>query len=187
MPKRPIILASASSIRKQILEQYGFDFEVIPANINERTFEPLDATGLANAKALAISQSHPNAIVIGADQICHMNGRVFHKPGSVKNAIKTLQQLQGQTHVLLTAATIAINNQIKWSGLDEIHLTMRVLSTNEIENYINIDGPIHSCGAYKFESLGQTLFESVTHPSESIQGLPTKKLIPAIHQCLNTH
>ena len=136
MFKRPIILASASEIRKQLLLNHGLNFEVIPANIDERKFEPLDATGLANAKALAISQSHPSAIVIGADQICHMNGHVFHKPGSVKNAIKTLQQLQGQTHVLLTAAAIAINHQVQWSALDEIRLTMRDLSTNEIENYV---------------------------------------------------
>ena len=95
MPKRPIILASASSIRKQMLEQCGFNFEVIPANINERTFEPLDAIGLAEAKALAVSDKNPNALVIGADQVCHMNGQVFHKPGNIENAIATLLQLQG--------------------------------------------------------------------------------------------
>ena len=183
MPKRPIILASASSIRKQMLEQSGFDFEVIPANINERAFEQLDAIGLAEAKALFISKDHPNALVIGADQICHLNGVVFHKPGNIENAKTTLQQLQGKTHTLLTAAAIAINHTIVWSGMDEVQLKMKSLSDNEIVDYVKTEAPIHSCGAYKFESIGRQLFISVSHPPESIQGLPLSKLISAI--CLN--
>ena len=110
-----------------MLEWIGFNFEVIPANINERAFEPLDAIGLAEAKALAISKDHPNALVIGADQICHLNGVVFHKPGSIENAKTTLQQLQGKTHTLLTAAAIAINHTIQWSGIDEVTLSMRII------------------------------------------------------------
>ena len=168
-----------------MLEQCGFNFEVIPANINERTFEPLDAIGLAEAKALAVSHKNLNALVIGADQVCHMNGQVFHKPGNIENAIATLQQLQGKSHTLLTAAAIAINHDIKWSGIDEVTLSMRTLSINEIEDYVRKENPIHSCGSYTFESLGKTLFKSVSHPPESIQGLPLDALTLAIKDHLN--
>ncbi|RAP24808.1 septum formation protein Maf [Candidatus Marinamargulisbacteria bacterium SCGC AG-343-K17] len=173
----PLILASKSAIRQQILKDRGLTFETIPANIDERSFKALDAIGIAKEKALKISKSYPKHWVIGADQVCHLNGHVFHKPNTIKNAIKTLQQLEGKTHTLLTAACIAHNNVIIWEGIDKIELTMKPLSTKEIETYVNNDQPLQSCGAYCYEGLGKNLFSFVSHPAESIQGLPLNQLL----------
>ena len=177
MTHPPLILASQSAIRAAILQQHGIKFDIIPADIDERTFDDLDAPGLAKAKALHISAKYPNHWVIGADQICHFNGTVFHKPVTIDNAIHTLQQLEGNTHTLLTAACTAHNNVIIWEGLDNIQLTMHKLSLNKIKAYIAKDMPLQSCGAYCYEKNGKKLFSHVTHPSESIQGLPLKQLL----------
>ena len=178
----PLILASASAIRADILQRIGLQFDVIPAHINERQFAPLDAIGLAKAKAMAISQRYPNRWVIGADQICHLNGQVFHKPGTVENATKTLSQLQGQTHTLLTAAALAINSTCAWAGMDTVSLNMKPLSATDIHNYVRTDAPLNSCGAYCYEKNGQALFTWVSHPKESIQGLPLQQLVGAIQR-----
>ena len=175
LPK--LILASQSAIRKKILQNHGLTFETIPANISERDFGKLDAIGLAKAKALKISKSYPEHWVIGADQICHLEENVFHKPNSIENAILTLKKLEGKTHTLLTAACIAHNNDIIWEGLDQILLTMRPLSDKEIKAYVLKDMPLQSCGAYCYEKEGKTLFTHVTHPTESVQGLPLKQLL----------
>jgi len=175
-----LILASASAIRAEILRSIGIECDIIPAHINERKFAPLDAIGLAKEKAMVISQHYPNRWVIGADQICHMNGQVFHKPGTVENATHTLSQLQGKTHTLLTAAALVINTTCAWAGMDTVSLRMKPLSYSEIHNYIQTDTPLNSCGAYCYEKNGQALFTWVSHPKESIQGLPLHQLVAAI-------
>ncbi|MEK9728078.1 MAG: Maf family nucleotide pyrophosphatase [Candidatus Margulisiibacteriota bacterium] len=176
MLKKPLILASSSSIRQTLLKKITPDFTIIPAHINERMYPPLAALELAKAKALHVSKNYPEHWVIGADQICHLNYKVFHKPETIENAIKTLMQLNGQTHTLKTAVSIAHNNKILWSLCENIELTMKSLTNDEITHYINRDLPLNSCGAYKYESLGKTLFKSVSHDSTAIQGLPLKPL-----------
>jgi septum formation protein len=173
----PLILASQSNIRAAILQEHGIRFDIVPANIDERTFDDLDASGIAKAKALHISDKYPNHWVIGADQICHLNGIVFHKPVTIENAIKTLQQFEGKSHTLLTAACIALDNAIIWETTEEIKLTMKPLSIEQIRAYVSKDMPLQSCGAYCYEKKGQTLFRSVSHPTESIQGLPIQQLL----------
>jgi len=178
----PLILASGSSIRKTLLQTIAPNFKVIPASINERSYPPLAALDLAEAKALAVSKKQANHWVIGADQICHLNNHVFHKPKSIENAIKTLTQLNGQTHTLKTAVCIACNNKIMWSLCENVQLTMNHLTKNEIKNYVKKDLPLESCGSYKYELMGKTLFESVSHDADTIQGLPTNKLQLALKE-----
>ena len=171
-----LILASGSSIRKTLLKTITPNFKVIPASINERDYPSLAARELAEAKALSVSKKHPHHWVIGADQICHLNEYVFHKPETIENAVKTLTQLNGKTHSLKTAVCIACNNEILWSLCENVQLTMNHLKSNEIIDYVNKDIPLESCGAYKYELMGKTLFKSVSHDAQTIQGLPTSKL-----------
>ena len=168
-----------------MLSDIGLIFDVIPSTIDERSIDKLNAIEIAKAKALNVSHQFPNHWVIGADQVCHLNGEVFHKPLSIKNAINTLQKLQGKTHTLLTAACIAHNNIIVWEGLDEVQLTMKPLSSSEIFMYITTEQPLQSCGAYTYEGHGNHLFSHVTHPAESIQGLPMVKLKAALSKHLS--
>ncbi len=170
-----LILASGSKIREKLLAKITQNFDVKPAHINERDYPPLNALDLAKAKALHISKIYPSDWIIGADQICHLNGQVFHKPKSNENAIKTLTSLNGKTHQLITAVTLANDHEIKWELIETCHMQMKPLSTKEIHDYVRKDTPIHSCGAYYYEQNGSQLFESVSHESTMIQGLP---LIP---------
>ena len=182
MATMPLILASGSSIRKALLQTITPHFKVIPASINERGYPPLAALELAEAKALDVSKKHPHHWVIGADQICHLNDHVFHKPKTIKNAIKTLNLLNGQTHTLKTAVCIACDNKIMWSLCENVQLTMNHLTKNDIINYVNKDVPLESCGSYKYELMGKNLFTSVSHDAHTIQGLPTNKLQLALKQ-----
>lgn len=183
MPQQPtLILASGSAIRARILRNHGLTFDTIPSNIDERPFPPLDAVERAKAKALAISKTHPKHLVIGADQICHLDGCVFHKPKTIENAMTTLLKLQGNTHTLLTAACIAQDTTILWETTEEIKLTMNELSKEHIRAYVLSDMPLQSCGAYCYEKKGQALFREVSHPSESIQGLPIKPLMKILNR-----
>jgi septum formation protein len=176
MLNKALVLASGSSIRKELLNKITPHFKVLKASINERDYPPLAALELAEAKALAVSQQLPNNWVIGADQICHLNDQVFHKPKTIKNAIKTLEELKGHTHILKTAICIAHNNKIMWSLCETVQLCMKQLTTNQIIDYVNKDLPLDSCGSYKYESMGKTLFKSVSHDADTIQGLPINKL-----------
>lgn len=177
---RSLILASSSVIRKTLLENITINFDVIPAHLNERDYPPLNALKLAKAKALKISQKYPIHWIIGADQICHLNGHVFHKPQTIENAIKTLTQLNGEAHELITAVTLANKNEIKWHWVETIKMQMKQLSTETIKNYVATDHPLHSCGAYYYEQHGKQLFQAVSHDSTSIQGLPLQPLNNAL-------
>ena len=182
MATNPLILASGSSIRKTLLQTITTSFTIITASINERDHPPLAALELAKTKALDVSKKHPQHWVIGADQICHSNDQIFYKPKIIENAIKTLEQLNGQTHILKTAVCIAYNNKIMWSLCEDVQLTMNHLSNNEIIDYVNKNLPLDSCGSYKYELIGKTLFKSVSHDADTIQGLPTIKLQAALKQ-----
>ena len=180
MESPQLILASGSSIRKELLTKAGVQFECIPSNINEDLFDPLDATERAIQKAMAVSKQYNNAWVIGADQICHLNGEVFHKPLTKPNAIQTLKKLSGNTHTLLTAVAMVLNGIKHWSHLETIQLKMKPLSIKTIVDYVDTDNPIYSCGAYQYEANGHALFETVSHSSDAIQGLPLEPLMKHI-------
>lgn len=179
-----LILASTSAIRSDILAQAGFDFTTIGANVNEQTikqefhgdnYKQL-ALQLADAKAQAINQQYPDAIVIGCDQLCLLDNQVLSKPGSIERAIAQLQRLNGKTHQLISAVVIWQNLQRQWHQVKVAKMTMKLLSSQAITDYVNQDEPLHSCGAYYYELNGHTLFNKVKGEKETILGLPIKQL-----------
>ena len=178
----PIILASASTARKALLDDVGIQTIVIPFDGDEATEGPLDALGRAQKKARAVSHEHRDHWVIGADQICHLNGTVFHQPKTVSNAIAALMQLQGATHELMTSVALFKGGACVWHDTHTVSLTMKPLSLATITHYVYTDRPLNSCGAYRFESMGIHLFESVSHDKATIQGLPIVALVNALHE-----
>lgn len=186
----PIILASGSTIRQQMLKACGLTFSVEPSGVDE---EALSATctnvsiaehalTLARAKALSVAQAHPDAYVIGADQICCMGARIFSKPGSFDAAEAQLADLQGKTHQQHVGCVIAHGGKIVWETSASAALTMRELSAAEIHAYIGADAPLSSCGSYKFESLGRHLFTKAEGDHDVIKGLPLLALLTALHE-----
>lgn len=186
----PLILASGSSIRQQMLKSVGLTFSVVPSGVEEDTIKaamkeaPIAelAAALARAKTLAVSAHHPDAYTIGADQICvSAEGEILSKPNSYARAEAQLASLAGKTHTQHCAVTLARGTEVLWAFHDTATLTMRALSPAEIRAYVAADAPLSSCGAYKFEGLGRHLFAKVVGDHDVIQGLALVPLLCAIH------
>lgn len=185
----PIILASGSTIRQQMLKSVGLPVSVEPSGVDEESLSatlallpiPQRALALAKAKALAVSEKHPGAYVIGADQMCALGDTILNKPGSYESAEAQLASLAGNTHVQNCGTVIAKDGAILWEHLGTAKLTLRPLSREDIRSYIQADAPLSSCGSYKFESLGRHLFSTVEGDHDIIKGLPLQPLLNELH------
>lgn len=187
----PLVLASGSAIRAQMLKGAGLQFSVAPSNVDEEEIKKSDelrvtgyealAAELARAKALNVSVSYRDHLTIGADQLCVQENRIFDKPETREAAIDQLLALSGRTHQQISAVCIARGAELVWEHQSAASLTMRSLSDAEIAAYIDADLPLKSCGAYKYESLGKHLFAAVTGDDATIKGLPLQPLIAQLH------
>ena len=189
-PNQPIILASGSESRKIMLQDAGLSFEVITSNVDEDLLKnqmkavPFEeqVIKLAAAKALAVSSENLDQIIIGGDQMCVFNNKVFDKPGSVDKAIANLKILSGTTHYQYSGVCIYKAGKPLWEYSEVVELKMHTLSEEEIINYVNAESPINAAGAYKFESLGCNLFSSVNGSSHTIRGMPLLPLLKKLRE-----
>ncbi len=189
-PNPPIILASGSESRKIMLQDAGLIFEIITSNVDEDLLKnemegmPFEdqVVKLAAAKALAVSSENPDKIVIGGDQMCVFNNKVFDKPGSVEKAITNLKILSGTTHYQYSGVCIYKAGKPLWDYSEVVELKMHTLSEEEIVNYVKAENPINAAGAYKFESLGCNLFSSVNGSSYTIRGMPLLPLLNTLRE-----
>lgn len=185
--QQPLILASASQSRQQLLQAMGLKFAIIPSHCDEERIKKLSqnlspvelAATLAASKALLVSEDYPEHFVIGADQLCLMGDIIFGKPGNHEVAVKHLRQLSGHKHQQISACCIAKEGKIIWATQDIATLTMRQLNDRTIEAYLHADRPYASCGAYHYEGLAKWLFAEVIGSESTIQGLPIQPLIQA--------
>lgn len=178
----PLVLASTSKYRRELLGQLGWDFEAVAPGVNEDEAKssfstPLEmAIGLSKLKAQAVYLKNPHTCVIGSDQVCTLNGLIFDKPGTHEKACQQLQKMQGKPHELITAVTLMSPLGIK-SFVNKTTLHMRALSFEQIKNYIDEDMPLDCAGSYKLESRGIKLFEKIDmNDHTSIIGLPLIEL-----------
>lgn len=188
----PLILASTSKFRKSLMENAGLTFTTVGPQIDEREISaPLEEAGadpktiaqvLADAKAIDVSLRHPEAIVIGSDQTMALGNLMFHKPKNQTEARHHLTLLQGKTHSLHSAVSIAVNGMVEWQVVSTAHLTMRTLSTSDIDAYLRKAGDsiLWSVGGYQIESIGITLFEKIDGDYFTILGLPILPLLSAL-------
>lgn len=184
-----LLLASASPARRIMLENAGLRFEALPAGLDERAAETplLDAgmkladvaTALAMAKAAWVSERHPEAMVIGADQILDLDGERLTKPDDMEAARVQLLRLSGRAHRLHAAVACARGGTVVWNHLDSATLAMRALESGAIGKYLAAAGPgvLGSVGAYQLESLGVTLFDRIDGDFFTILGLPLLPLL----------
>ena len=187
-PKVPIILASGSESRKQMLNEAGIAFQVIVSSADEDSIKnkisslPFSdqVTILAKAKAEPVSMQNPNAIVIGGDQMCAIDKTLMHKPGTKEKAIESLKTLSNKKHFQHSGVCILKNNECLWEYSETVELKMHDLSEKEIINYVELENPINAAGSYKFESLGCNLFEYVDGSSHTVRGMPLLPLLNAL-------
>lgn len=189
-----LILASASRHRAKILDDAGLAFAQIPSELDERSIEaPLDKANvaaeeraqiLAQAKALNVSESHTDHLVIGSDQILSFEGEVLHKCENMEQARRRLLNLSGKTHQLHSAVALARNGEIVWHHVTTCDMFVRRLSPEFIGRYLSDagDGVLSSVGAYQIEGPGIQLFDSVEGDMFSIIGLPLLPLLQKLRE-----
>jgi len=186
-----LILASASPARRELLRAAGLAFRVEPSRIDEPALrqklllEPDTATPsriaaeLAFAKARQVSSDRGRALVIGADQVLNINGKILPKPREVGEARAMLMELRGRTHHLHTTVALAGAGDIVWSHSETASLTVRPFSEAFLEDYLARLGTraCNSPGGYEIESLGIQLFERIEGDYFAILGLPLLPLL----------
>lgn len=184
-----LILASNSAARRQMLSNAGYRFEATAADIDERALKiaHLDAglsaddlaLMLANAKARAVSANHPADLVIGSDQVLICDGKLFTKVNDLSQAAQQLAQLQGKTHVLMSAVACWQENQPVFQTLETADMTMFRLTTKDIDAYLADTGTsiLGSVGCYQIEGKGIRLFEDIQGSHFTIMGMPLTPLV----------
>ncbi len=184
---RSLILASSSPYRRELLARLGLPFRALTPECDEDDFKSQGLSPhelvltLAFEKARSLTHLHPEALVIGSDQMALFRGELLGKAGSREAAIAQLEQLAGGTHELLTAVAL-IQPAEEHSFIDCTRLTFRSLTRAQIERYVDADEPWDCAGSYKIESRGIALFERIeTADWSAIQGLPLIQLSSHLH------
>jgi septum formation protein len=182
-PKRPLILASTSSYRRDLLKRLDVDFQAAAPDYQEEYDLGLPpgqlVVELAVRKARSLAGRHPQALIVGCDQVAELEGRILLKPGTVERARAQLKELSGRTHRLLTGlAVFEPPTRRVETALDVHEMTMRDLTDEEIEAFVRSQDPVDCVGAYKVEGPGVGLFESMRGEDYTgIIGLPLTKLV----------
>ena len=189
-----IILASKSGVRKQILDKYNIDNEVIVSNVDEDEVkesllaegaEPLSISkNLAEIKSIKVSNKNPDRYVLGADSVISLNSKLINKPNSRKEALDILKKLNNSKHYLISSVCISKNGAMVWNHTDSSELKMKNLTDDELSSYLNKieTKTLVAYGVYQIEACGLELFEYVKGDKDSIMGLPIKEIINYIKQ-----
>ena len=183
-----IILASKSEVRKKILEKYKINYIVKPSNIDEDSVKEsllkekatpeIISKNLAELKANKISQKMVGELVLGADSVIDLNGKIISKPADRNQALQILQNLNGQTHHLISSVCISQNGSMIWNYTDKASLTMKHMSEEELKIYLAkiSDEALYAYNVYQIEGEGRSLFSKIDGDEDTIMGLPVKKI-----------
>lgn len=177
-PSRTVVLGSTSRYRRELLSRLNLPFEVAAPHVDEtpQTGEaPRDlALRLALAKARAVAQHHPEAVVIGSDQVADLDGRPLGKPGNHERAVQQLRQMRGHTVVFQTAlAVVCLATGFEQTDLAAVRVEFRDLTDTEIESYLQTEKPYDCAGSAKSEGLGIALLNAIDNDDPTaLVGLP---------------
>tara|TARA_B100001248_G_scaffold260927_1_gene250568 strand:- start:1581 stop:2165 length:585 start_codon:yes stop_codon:yes gene_type:complete len=189
-----IILASKSGVRKDILDKYRIDNEVVVSNVDEDEIkesllsegaDPLSISkNLAEIKSVKVSNKNPDRYVLGADSVISLNKELINKPNSREEAFSILKKLNNSKHFLISSVCIAKNGAMIWNHTDTSELKMKNLTDDELFSYLNKieTKTLVAYGVYQIEADGLELFEYVKGDKDSIMGLPIKEIINYIKQ-----
>ncbi|MHA3104778.1 Maf family protein [Acinetobacter sp. ANC 3791] len=191
MKQSQIILASSSQTRKALMDRLGLNYLAIAPDIDESSQQETHADDLAKRlafeKARVIAEQYPDAIVIGSDQVAWRETApqdFIGKPLSVENAIQQLQLNSGKTVYFSTGLSVQhLASGFQHTQIERYQVQFRELSLTEIQRYIEKDHPLHCAGSFKCESLGISLFSSMTGQDQTtLMGLPMIQLCKLLRQ-----
>lgn len=189
MEANKLILASSSEIRKNILSNHNYLFEAINHKFDENigknntSLTPAKLSlYLAEQKSLSLSNDYKEQIILGCDQVCVLENKIFSKPITKEIAILNLSEMSGKTHQLIGSYSFTRNSKVLFNETTVCNMTMQTLTIEQIKNYVDTDKPLKSCGSYMFEKNGYKLFSKVEGSLEAINGLPFTYLSKKLKQ-----
>ena len=183
-----IILASKSEIRKKILEKSEIICRVEPPNIDEDSVKKsllkekatplIISKNLAELKANKISQKFVDQIVLGADSVIDLDGKIISKPSDRTEALKILKELNGKTHQLISSVCVSRAGSMIWNYTDKALLTMKNMTPAELKTYLEkiSDKDLYAYNVYQIEGEGKSLFSKIEGDEDTIMGLPVKQI-----------
>jgi septum formation protein len=189
-----LVLASGSSARHRLLDAAGVAHRVIPTNLDEaaiklrcraaRADAGACALALALAKAAAVSPRHPDAWVLGCDQLLDLGGDWLDKPETPSELRDQLTRLRGRKHTLVSALCLMRNGVADWRHLARATLTMRDFSDDFLDGYVRTVGPqvLSSVGGYSIEGEGVQLFSRIDGALDAVMGLPLLPLLARLRR-----
>ena len=184
-----IILASKSGVRKEILDKYKIDCDVIVSNVDEDEVKNsllgegadplLISKNLAELKSIKVSNKHPDRLVLGADSVISLNDELINKPKSRDEALKILKKLNNSKHFLISSVCISKNGSMIWNHTETSELKMKNFDEKDLKEYLDRikTETLLAYGVYQIEANGLELFEYIKGNRDSIMGLPIKEIM----------
>ena len=185
---KSIILASKSEVRKKILDENNIKCTVEPSNldedevkkslINQGATPELISKNLAELKANKVSQKRLGEIVLGADSVIDLNGRLISKPTNRTEAMSILTSLNGKSHFLISSVCISLDGKMIWNYTEKAEMKMKNFTKEELQEYLNkiSDKNLYSYNVYQIEGEGKKLFSEIKGNVDTIMGLPVKDI-----------
>ena len=183
-----LILASKSKVRKDILEKNNIVCVVEPSNVdedmvkesllNEKASPEIISKNLAELKANKVSSKNYEQIVLGADSVIDLEGKLISKPQDRKEALLILKKLNGKEHHLISSVCISKNGSMIWNYTDKARLKMKEFTEEELTEYLSKipDSALYAYNVYQIEGEGRKLFSEINGDEDTIMGLPIKKI-----------
>jgi septum formation protein len=177
----PLILASASPRRVELLRQLSLEFKVVPADVEEIHHEQMTARELSQVnayrKARAVAKRFPDALVLGADTLVCLEVSLFGKPATLEEAYTMLERLQGRTHEVVTGLCLLHLRQHRQAVFAETTaVTFHPLDAVKIRRYLNCVNPLDKAGAYAIQEEGDLIVEKIAGSYTNVVGLPMERL-----------
>ena len=185
---KSIILASKSEVRKKILDENNIKCAVEPSNLDEDEVKKallnqgatpeLISKNLAELKANKVSQKRMGEIVLGADSVIDLNGRLISKPKNRTEAMNILTSLNGKSHFLISSVCISLDGKMIWNYTEKAEMRMKNFSKEELQIYLSkiSDKNLYSYNVYQIEGEGKKLFSEIKGDVDTIMGLPIKNI-----------
>ena len=183
-----LILASKSKVRKEILDKNNISSTVKPSNVDEdvikksllkdQALPEIISKNLAELKANKVSQNDDTNLVLGADSVIDLNGKIISKPINRDEALKILKELNGKKHYLISSVCISKNGTMIWNHTDKAELTMKKMTDQDLKDYLAkiSDENLYAYNVYQIEGEGRNLFSDVEGDKNTIMGLPIKQI-----------